>query len=365
MARTAANCPSPFHVILDRYLGWTVANTVLVVAAVLITAFTFFEFLDELDSLGGRYGLWQVLEFCLLRSPGLAYKLFPIAALIGSLIALGGMVASRELTVIRASGVSIQRTVLAVMKGALGIVSLALVVGELVVPHAEEFARQRRAFALYNQITFKSQNGFWIRDGRSYINIRHVLPGDLLEDIFIFEFDTSHRLTASTYAKNARYQGQDWLLFQIEQTRFHDKRVTREQIKRATWRSLFKPELINMLVVEPETLAMLDLVQYIRYLKRNAQSSQRYEQALWVKLAYPLAAGVMVLLAVPLVLSSHQVRGVGHRILLGSLIGMGFHICNQAAGHLGVVYSLNPGFIAILPTATTLFIALVFLRRIH
>ncbi|MGH8624324.1 MAG: LptF/LptG family permease, partial [Gammaproteobacteria bacterium] len=87
----AANYRSPLPVILDRYLGWTVASTVLVVAAVLITAFTFFEFLDELDSLGaGRYGLLQIVEFCLLSSPGLAYKLFPIAALIGSLIALGG-----------------------------------------------------------------------------------------------------------------------------------------------------------------------------------------------------------------------------------------------------------------------------------
>ncbi|MGH8627675.1 MAG: LPS export ABC transporter permease LptG, partial [Gammaproteobacteria bacterium] len=62
---------------------------------------------------------------------------------------------------------------------------------------------------------------------------------------------------------------------------------------------------------------------------------------------------------------SHQARGIGHGILLGSLIGMGFHIFNQAAGHLGVVYSLNPGFVAMLPTATTLFIALAFLRRIH
>lgn len=352
--------------ILDRYLGSTVSKAVLAVAAVLIAAFTFFEFLDELDSLGvGRYGFAQVVEFSLLRAPGLAYKLLPIAALIGSLIALGGMVANREMMVIRAAGVSIRRTVFAVMKAALGLVLLALIVGEWVAPRTEEFARQRRAFAQYDQITFKSQNGFWIRDAENYINIRHVLPGDLLEDIFIYQFDPKHRLKASTYAKNARYDGRQWTLLDIERTVFEQQQAKKQQIRRAAWQSLFKPELINMLVVEPDNLSMRALFRYIQYLKRNAQSTQRYEQALWVKIAYPLAAAVMVLLAVPLVLSKPQATGVGHRILLGSLIGMGFHILNQTAGHLGVVYSLNPGFVTMLPTLATLFIALFLLHRVH
>jgi len=60
------------------------------VLLVLVAIFSFFSFIDQLDDLGrGRYGLAAVIQYILLSMPRLTYELFPVSALIGTLIGLG------------------------------------------------------------------------------------------------------------------------------------------------------------------------------------------------------------------------------------------------------------------------------------
>ncbi len=54
----------------------------------------------------------------------------------------------------------------------------------------------------------------------------------------------------------------------------------------------------------------------------------------------------MVFLAIPLVLGANRSTTVGQRVLVGALIGLGFHLLNQAAGHLGIVYEVAPAISA-------------------
>ena len=49
---------------------------------------------------------WFILLFVLLTLPGHIYELFPVAVLIGTIVALVQMAAHSELTVYRASGAS-------------------------------------------------------------------------------------------------------------------------------------------------------------------------------------------------------------------------------------------------------------------
>jgi lipopolysaccharide export system permease protein len=288
-----------------------------------------------------------------------------MAALIGALLGLGSLVNNSEMVVIRAAGVSLLRTLGAVMKAGVVLMAIAMLIGELVAPWTEHLASDLRSLALTDQITLKTRNGFWARDDNSFINIRTILPGDRVEDIYIYEFDGTDKLRVSTHARAARYEEGQWLLADIEQTTFGDDAITVRHIDRAAWESLLKPELIGMVVINPDSLAMWDLVRYIRYLRQNAQNTQRYEQALWSKMVYPLATGAMVFLAVPMVFGAARASSVGGRVLLGSLVGIAFHIVNQAAGHLGVVFEVNPAVAVFTPTFLIFTAALLLLRRVH
>ncbi|MGH8595039.1 MAG: LPS export ABC transporter permease LptG, partial [Gammaproteobacteria bacterium] len=298
--------------ILDRYIGWTILSATVTVLVVLVAIFTFFAFIDQLEDVGrGDYGVGKAIVFVVFSVPNLTYELFPMAALIGSLIGFGTMMRNGEIAVIRCNGVPKARVVFAVVKAGMILLASAMVIGEFIAPPAERFAHDYRTIAINNRITFKSENGFWARDGNSYINIREILPGDQLRDVYIYQFDATNRLSLSTYAEFARYTGRDWVLENISQTSLDDDGLRKRTLPQAAWDSILKPDLLQMVTINPDSLSIWNLFKYSRFLRNNGQSAQRYEHVLWLKLTYPVATVVMVVLAVPMVLRASRSVTVG------------------------------------------------------
>lgn len=350
---------------VDRYIGHGVVGATLTVLVVLLAIFAFFTFIDELEEVGrGTYGLLQACVVVGLRVPGLAYDLFPVAALIGSLLGLGAMVENNEIAVVRCAGVSRARLVWSVMKAGLLFVFLAVLVGEVVFPPAERFARDYRSLAIEDRVAMRSEHGFWARDGESFINIREVLPGNRFGDITIFEFDEDNRLRIATHAETAVHAGGRWELRKISQTVFEDGEIEARRIEKASWDSLLKPDLVGMIAIEPSALSLLELSRYVTFTRRSGQQAQRYEHAMWSKIGYPLATAVMVFLAIPIVLRGSRSVPTGRRVMIGAVIGLTFHIVNQTAGHLGVVFGLPAFWSALGPTLAVFALAVALHLRV-
>src|SRR3569833_2678071 len=93
--------------LLDRYIGINIAGSTLIVLLVLMALFSLGGLVAELDAVGkGGYTLVHAAEYVLRSMPRLAYQLFPVVALLGSVIGLGMMASNNELLVMRAAGVS-------------------------------------------------------------------------------------------------------------------------------------------------------------------------------------------------------------------------------------------------------------------
>lgn len=349
---------------IDRYVAANVIGSTVTVLLALLAIFTFFALIDELEDVGrGSYGILNAISFVALSAPALAYELFPMAALIGSLLGLGTMMRNGEVTVVRCAGVPKLRIVWSVMKAGAIFVAIAMVIGEVVAPPAEAYARQFRSVAISDRIALKTHNGFWARDANSYINIREVLPGDRIKDIYIYEFDDASELRTSTHARQARYTDGQWILEGISQTVISTESIEKREVDRAAWDSLLRPDLIAMVAIQPDSLSIWTLVKYISFLRDNGQTADQYEYALWVKLTYPFASGVMVFLAIPMVLRANRSTTIGQRVLVGGLVGLGFHLLNQAAGHLGIVYDIAPALTAGGPAVIMCIVGMVLLMR--
>ncbi|MGH8277069.1 MAG: LptF/LptG family permease, partial [Steroidobacteraceae bacterium] len=96
--------------VLDRYMVRAILGAVLLVMGVLLVLGGLFVFIDQQDDIGiGHYTAVSALWYTLLNLPQQAYELLPITVLIGSLLGLGSLARGSELTVVRATGVSIAR----------------------------------------------------------------------------------------------------------------------------------------------------------------------------------------------------------------------------------------------------------------
>jgi len=352
--------------ILDRYIGRSVLWSTFTALMVLLTLFTFFAFMDEVGDIGqGNYGTWQALQYTLLTTPKLAYQLFPVAALIGCTIGLGVLASNSELTVMRAAGVSLGRIVWSVMKAGLLIVAVSLLIGEGIAPAAEERAQTLRSVAKSDRLDLGGRNGFWARDGDSFVNVRKFLPGKRLGEVTIYTFDGEQQLTRMLYARSALYRDGRWVLENITSSTVSFDGVSARQIKSEPWDTRLSPDLLSVVTVKPNTLSIEGLYDYVGYLRENGLDAAVYEQALWGKIVAPLVTGVMVFLAIPFVFGPLRSVSIGHRILVGTLVGIGFHLLNQTFGYLGLVMGIYPALTALLPLALALGAGFWLMRRIY
>jgi lipopolysaccharide export system permease protein len=337
--------------LLDRYIGVHILSGTALALAVLLSVFSFIDFIDDLDSVGkGTYTATSALLNSVLTMPGRAFALFPPAALIGTLLGLGSLAASRELVVMRSAGISVHRITGSVMKSGLILVVLSVIIGELVAPQAAQIAVEQRTSALRESLSMMTRFGSWLRDGQSFVNIRKVSPDGVLEEIYIYDFDENLRLRAATRADGARHLDDHWQLTGIVQSSLTERAVETREVERARWNSKLVPDMVNVSSVAPESLSAFGLVTYLDYLRANGLSTPRFELALWNKLIYPLATAVMIYLAAAMVLSRSSPMVVGQRIVVGALAGVGFHILHNTSVRVGLVYELSPLLTAALPT---------------
>ncbi len=352
--------------ILDRYIGRSVLWNTFISLTVLLTLFTFFAFMDEVGDIGkGNYGTWQAIQYVLLTVPKLAYQLFPVAALIGCTIGLGMLASNSELMVMRAAGVSLGRIVWSVMKVGLLIVIVSLLIGEGIAPVTEERAQMLRSVAKSDKLDLGGRSGFWARDGDSFVNVRNFLPGKRLGGVTIYTFDGERQLTRMLYAESAVYQDGRWMLENIISSEVSFEGVTAQRIDTEPWNTRLSPDLLSVVTVRPNTLSIKGLYDYVSYLRENGLDVAVYEQALWGKIVAPLVTGAMVFLAIPFVFGPLRSVGIGHRILVGTLVGVGFHLLNQMFGYLGLVAGIYPALTAVLPLALALGIGFWLMRRIY
>lgn len=350
---------------LDAYIGRAVLTGTLVVMLVLLPLVAFLLLPDELDEVGkGSYSLAYAFQFIALALPGYGYQIFPVAALIGCLQGLGVLAAHSELTAMRAAGVSVTRIVWAVLKAGLVAAAIAVFVGEVIAPFTEERGAQLKAEAMSEGIAFKGRYGFWARDGMSYINIRQILPGGRLRNLYIYEFDENKQLKVATYARSAFYTGNAWRLSELRQSRISERGVETEVSNQALWGSLLDPGMLSLLVVDPHSLPVWGLYRYIRFMQENGLSAISYQVAFWGKLAMPLVILAMMFLAVPLLFGTLRGGGLGQRIFIGVLIGLGFYLLSKALSQLSVVYTVSPMLTSLLPAAVCVLAAGLIMRRI-
>lgn len=337
---------------LERYLARQIYGAVAFVLVGFLALFAFFDLLNELRDLGkGNYGLREIFAHVLLSVPTNAYELFPIVVLIGTLFVLAQLAGNSEYTVMRGSGLSPGRAGLALGKIGLAFFVATFLIGEWVAPHAEEAAQKVRMRAMSKLIADNVSSGLWLKDERSFINVREARQADSLDGVRIYEFDSAYRLKLVTTAQHADYQGNGtWKLAGVAQTRFAGNGPTTARHAELEWRSAVNPDLLDALIVKPERMSAWALHRYTEHLAGNRQKTERYEIAMWKKLFYPLATLVMMALALPFAYMQARAGMVGVKVFLGIMLGIFFHLLNSLFSHVGLLQNWPPIAAASVPS---------------
>lgn len=294
--------------ILDIY----VLRSWLFYLAILLVTFTgiyiIFDFFQVLgDIVRNRIAAQIVLEYYWYLTPQVVYLMLPLSILVATLVSLGLLTKSNEVTAIKSAGISLYRISAPILVAA-GLLSGSMfLLGNNYLP-----VTNQRQDALRNQIKGKPAQTMY-RPDRQWIfgksnkiyNYRFFDPGqNVFANLSVFEISPdAFRLKRRIYAARAFWEPHisEWVLEDGWVRDFVDGRVTAyHSFSVHTFKELDEhPSYFKKEVKPSEQMSVLELRRYIQGLKQSGFDVVQLSVAFYRKFSYPLIAFVVTLIAIP------------------------------------------------------------------
>lgn len=350
--------------IWERYLLSALLRACGLAFLIFLSLAFFILLMEELAEIKPGYGLTQALEYAVLATPRWTMELLPATAVLGVLLGWGALAQHNELLALRSAGVSLEQFWGLLTKFALVLALGVFLLGETVMPWAEQRAAALKAQAQAQGPTLLSKHGFWARQGDELLHVQQVLPGQQLYDVRRYQLDAEQRLRYTALAQRVDYTATEWQAHTVAETWLSPERVQARLQLQARWPTLIPPELLAVLAVEPQTLSLRGLTRYIDFLQTSHLNATAYQVAWWRKLTLPVVLLLMLWLGVPFILGSLRQVGLGQRILVGAALGIGFALFGQLVLRIGQVYAWSPLLVAWVPLVLLALVVAYLARRI-
>lgn len=337
--------------IFNRYIIKQVLSSTLLVMGVMLALIFFTTLLGEFQDLGrGDYTFVQAVIYVILRLPHNLYLFSPMLILLGGIIGLGMLTMHQELMVIRCSGFSLRRIMLAIFYSAFLLISLMLLIGEGLAPSLDHKAAQRKQNAENNGQAVATASGIWLHEKNNFFHVNRVMAHHHLEGVTRYQFNANHQLIAAYYAKVMDLKDNKWLLQDVVKTTFVPQAGTqRSYFPQEIWDFTLNPNLLNVGLVAPEEMSLAHLRSFSRHLVENGLQASQFQLAFWQRILQPFAIMVMIFLALPFVLTAPRSTLLGLRLLLGVVVGFLFYLCNAFLGQISIIFQFPPFLAAVLP----------------
>jgi len=339
-----------FPRILDEYVVREFLGTFLLVLSgfvLLMLVFTFFDLVG--DILRNHIPLLTVGAYLVNLTPDMLYQIAPLAVLIAALVTFGVLNRNSEIIAMKATGISLYRLVVPIVSIS-AILSLSLFLfDQYYLPQAN-----RRQEALRNTIkgrppqTVTHPEHNWIfgqphpgEPGRIFYYQFFDPDRKEFANLSVFEFDPStfsltRRIFASRVFRDAdsgawRFQN-GWVrdLNGAETSAFRE-------FKQTTFSEIHEdPGYFTKENLQSQEMNFGQLDGYIRDLRQSGFDTMRLRVALWHKLAYPLIAVVMAVLAIPFALSMGR-RGSLTAIAVAIGVALAYFVVNGTFEAMGNV----------------------------
>jgi lipopolysaccharide export system permease protein len=362
----------PFPKLHDLYIGRVVLVSVLTTWTIVVGLDLVQSLLiGELGDIGkGGYDFVHALLYVLYTAPRRAYTLFPTAAVVGSLMGLGQLAASSELTALRAIGLSRRRLSGAVALALSVLTALMVLNGETLAVWGQRQADTMKAEARSNNAILAQYAGVWAREGDVFFN---ALTGQQrtegsdhwleLQNVSLYQFDDAGRLASIARAAVAEHRASGWILRDVTRTRFGATSVQEEHIPEERWKTQLDDAALAASVTRPRYLPSHELAESISYFKRNGLDPGDFEEIYWGRWFYPLNVLALCLAAVPFAFGSLRSGGLGKRLFIGIVFALGFWMLQTLFGNLAQAFRFDVRIAYMLPLAVMLTVSALLFRR--
>jgi len=356
---------------VDWLIGTTVLGSLLMVWLVLTGLDAVIQFMRQLGDVGKNgYTVLNAVVYVMVTFPRRLYEMFGNAALIGGLLALGGLAANGELTALRAAGMSKMRIAMSASCMVALLIVGVVILGETVGPWGDQQAQAMELRLKSGNLGANTNSGLWARDGDRIINAKgsllmHGATHDEVQlvDVRVLTFTPDGQVTRFDWARTAVHDGHEWILQQVRSTTLDGAGTHSSTAASEHWDSRLDPQVLEQSLILPQYLPIRDLRRNMQYLESNGEKPGVYAIALWGRVLYPLNVLVLVFCAMPFAFGTLRSGGLGKRMFIGMLLAIGWYFLQKAMVSFGTVYGIPPLVANLLPAVILALAAWLYFRR--
>ena len=286
-----------------------------------------------------------IFSFFGFRIPEILYLLAPLAALMASILTVGGLNRTKEITAMRSCGMSFFQIGLPFL-GFGSLVSLVcFFLASEVIPATNRQADFIQTVLIQNKPEHLSleANRIWLRLGTdALMEIQNVQDdGSQLQGIRLYQLNDPLYLRTIVEGQQAVFSNEHWVMNDVltRQLKPHQPASMVATAQQTLPLPLVPEDFRNWLAKSPEFMTLTELRDHIQRLAHEGHSLDRYLTDYWSRIAYGLAPLVMTLLGISVSFLGSGVRGVGVAKGLGQTLAIGFLF--WAVHSVGVVLGQN------------------------
>jgi lipopolysaccharide export system permease protein len=286
--------------ILDSYALRKVLKPFGMILAVFTGIFVIIDLFDHAHSfIDNQASLGAVLAYYVYYLPLIVVLTSPIAMLLATLLAVGGLARRNEIMALKGSGVSLYRILAPVLALAV-LVSIAnVVIGELVMPDATRNRLRIKQTHIDKRASemVTSDPLFVTPDGTMFIARRLNSRTNTLEEVTVEEFDDNFMPVNRLDAAIAVWEDEAWVFYDGTVRSFSDDgdEVTRFERLDPGHREPH-PDEMGVRKLEPDEMPYRELRAYILKLRASGRDPRRLAVHLQLKIAFPFVTVIMTLL---------------------------------------------------------------------
>lgn len=285
-------------------------------------------------------GQSDILHYISLRIPQIISFFLPFSVLLGTLIAFTTLSQNSEVISMKAAGLSAHQILAPMIVASLSVAALSFAFNDTVV--APSTAKLKRWQDVeYGTVLRDSgiKTNVWVREGEDLINAQQVSGAGnktALIDVSVY-LRKQGGLRQVVHADKAVFTGDAWQLqnasvFDVgaasEQNRYEVLEVGRG----------ITPDRFQYVKVDGDALAFMPLYRAIADLRQAGRRTDDLEGTLWHKIAGPLSAVLMPLLAAVAAFGLARSGALFVRAVIGMMLGFAYFIADNfalAMGNLG------------------------------
>ena len=308
------------------------------------------SFLNEFEDLSEFYSIDKIFLFLIYTSVDAVFDIFPLSAIVSTIICMGAISDSGELIAARVSGKKLSRIIFAVLKPVIFGIIMMMISWQFFIPNLQDSADK---FKFDPSSKISKQKEQWVFKNDRFSK---VTDKGASKEVKIYDLDENGNVDSIVISKDFEIAENDWVIKEVSDYK--------ENASKSDFIWEDAPKLaMDYSMKGLKHMSLTDNYYYWQSINEAADRNKvGYE--FWKKMLEPISLLCLIIFALAISLRSVGRNKSVDRFVLGILIAFGFNLLIKIFGNISLILGWSAFWGILLSSLILLYLGIRIIRSV-